>query len=87
MSNDTHTLMVYLFLWNGHKPGQLPDDCGEDGPILGPYKYVQVTYGSHIKAYKPNDECEDFVVGQNGWISHDGVLYGDFSIITGDYHV
>ena len=71
--------MVYVKLWNGHKPGQLPDDCGEDGPVFGPYDNVQVTYGGHVKMWS-EDACDDLAIGANGWITYDGVLYGDFTV-------
>ena len=42
--------MVYLELFHGrHNPDEELDDWGFEGPILGPFPYVHITFASDIK--------------------------------------
>ena len=72
---------VYLNFFNGrHTAKEELDDFGFEGPVLGPFGSIQVTYGCHIKATDNKDYLFDFTIG-DGFVSAYGSLYGDFSII------
>lgn len=43
-------MTVYLHLFHGRDtPTEQPDDWGYDGPTLGPFKYLHLTYMSNLK--------------------------------------
>lgn len=42
---------VYLELFHGRDTNDAEmDDWGYKGPVLGPFKWIHTTYGTHIKA-------------------------------------
>ena len=44
-------MSVYVELFHGHHfPGEELDDWGFQGPILGPFPYFHITYGSDVTA-------------------------------------
>ena len=48
---------LYIKLWNGrreHVAVGAFEDCGFDGPVVGPLEYVGVTYAAEIK-FEPAD--------------------------------
>ena len=75
---------IYVHLYHGRTfPEQELDDWGVDGPTLGPFDSVQVTYQSHIKMHGEGDFVELWW-GHNDLIHHQGVWYGDVEILTKD---
>jgi len=74
--------MLYLRLFHGRKdPAQEMDDWGEDGPLLGPYRFVHTTYGAHVTCGLDNGELHDLYTVED-MIYYNGVYYGDWSIFT-----
>jgi len=82
--------MLSLNLFHGRAtPDEELDDWGSDGPVLGPFSFIQVTYGSHIKlgfllpdGSEPPPEQDwlpDLCIDE-GVVFYDGVYYGDFTI-------
>lgn len=56
------------------------DEWGEDGPVLGPFDYVQITYFQTVRLGLPE--------GGDGWLKkvddmiyYDGWYYGDVDIV------
>lgn len=73
--------MVYLNLYHGrHSREEELDDWGFDGPILGPFPSIQITYGSHIKTTTK----VDLGIDSDGLVEFFGAYYGDFSIESGN---
>ena len=74
-------MSVYLFLWNGLAPGEERDDCGDDGPLFGPFDGIQITYGCHIKMWYEGyaNFCD---LNLDSEVYYDGKLYGDFDIFS-----
>jgi hypothetical protein len=57
---------VYLHLFHGRKsPDEQLDDWGEDGPVLGPLKYVHTTYARDLKV----ETAEDEPSGRRCWLA------------------
>lgn len=75
---------LYLFLFNGRKtPDEQLDDWGEQGSLLGPFKYVHTTYATDIKVESLAGRPQVLtIIGDclqwNGW------YYGDWSVINED---
>ena len=76
---------VYVFLYNGMKDvDNPPDDCGFDGPVLGPFDLVQITYGEHVKLYdiSGNQGLITELVYRDGMIIYGDEYYGDISVYS-----
>ena len=77
-------MKVEIILYNGYDyPEQVSeiDGCGFDGPVLGPFDEVQITYGQHIKCYDLEAKgviCELFFV--DDLVEYQGKYYGDFIV-------
>jgi hypothetical protein len=70
---------IYIRLYHGRMSiDEDLDDWGWNGPILGPYESVQLTYGVHIKMHKA-DHFEDLGIADD-LIYYDGYYYGDLEI-------
>jgi hypothetical protein len=74
---------VYLFFYHGrHTSKEELDDWGVNGPILGPFTAIQITYGCHIKALSNSPINHDPIgIGKDGLVEIYGAFYGDFQII------
>lgn len=73
---------VEIVLYNGFfypEQAQEIDDWGFEGPGLGPFDMVQITYGQHIKCYTGNGEILDLML-ENDFIVYKGKFYGDMLI-------
>ncbi len=74
---------LYIRLFHGRENmDDKLEDWGWDGPILGPYESIQLTYGTHIKLHKA-DHFEDLGVAKD-LICYDGYYYGDMEIFESD---
>lgn len=78
---------MILTLWNGADTKsawdpESPDFIDDLKPRELKLKcdMVQVTYRDHIKIYTDDNLMLDLVWGTDGYIEHDGVYYGDFSV-------
>ena len=73
--------MVYLELFHGrHSPDEELDDWGFEGPILGPFPFVHITYGSDIKL---GDESDlELSIDKEGYVQFAGAYYGDMSTFS-----
>ena len=74
---------IYIHLYHGRESmDEQLDDWGWDGPVLGPYESIQLTYGVHIKMHKA-DHFEDLGIADD-LIYYDGYYYGDMEIFESD---
>jgi len=74
--------MLYIRLFHGRTdPNQDMDECGSDGPVLGPYEFVHTTYKNFIRLGKPDDNCEELFLHED-MLYYNGVYYGDWSVFT-----
>lgn len=75
---------VYVHLFHGRTdPAQNMEDWGSDGPILGPFQYVHITYKGDVKlGGEPDDTVTPWPVLQyaDDMIYYDGVYYGDWAM-------
>jgi hypothetical protein len=79
-------MSIYIELFHGHhSPDEQIEDWGFDGPILGPFPYFHITYGSDVKL----GDDPILVAGQeyvfptwdkDGFINFLVGYYGDMSI-------
>lgn len=70
--------MVYLELFHGRSTeDEVLDDWGEEGPVLGPFPFVHVTYGCHIKC---QDSGLDLAITPGGLVPFGSKFYGDWSV-------
>ena len=83
--------MFYLSLFHGRTdPNESLDDWGSDGPIIGPFEFVQWTYGTLRLITPAGDDVElsqFHTQDERGELREDlvhvmGVWYGDFSVMT-----
>jgi hypothetical protein len=76
-------MSVYIDLYHGRESLDVDMNerggWGTQGPVLGPFEYIHVTYGSHIRGIWANgrEECWLWYVGD--CVYYDGVLYGDWT--------
>ena len=71
---------VYINLYHGRTyPEQDIDDWGSEGPTLGPFSQVQVTYLYNIRALDADGAYHFFTIIED-MVLYDGVYYGDWSI-------
>lgn len=74
---------LYIRLFHGRENmDEKLDDWGWEGPILGPYEGIQLTYGTHIKMHKA-DHFEDLGIAED-LIYYDNYYYGDAEIFSSD---
>jgi hypothetical protein len=77
---------VFLELFHGRKSvNEDLQDWGEQGPILGPLKYVHTTYGADLKLQTVDGvEGNLDVVGHElpDLVFYDGMFYGDWSVFS-----
>lgn len=83
---------MYMLFYNGRKTvDEHMEDWGIVGPLVGPLKFVQVTYGCHLRfTFEDSRDAEKFGLDPKEGIQHltyvddliplGGVLYGDISI-------
>lgn len=72
---------MYVSLFHGRKdPQEIMEHWGVEGPTFGPYQYVQVTYGQHIKMGRPDKHIDDLFWSDDFLIYYDGTYYGDMSV-------
>jgi hypothetical protein len=74
------TMTVFLKLLHGRDdPDQDMQDWGFDGPTLGPFVAVHVTYRDHIRCLAADhDEVE--LGFTDDLLTYQGKYYGDFEI-------
>lgn len=72
--------MLYIRLFHGRvDPEQDMDDWGSDGPIFGPYHFVQTTYTSFVRLGRQDGMCDELNTIQD-MLYYNGVYYGDWSV-------
>jgi hypothetical protein len=82
-SNQPATSGVYIELFHGRRSvDEELDSWGFEGPVLGPFRYVHVTYACIVHV-QMEDEAFDLEF-EDDCLVHDGKFYGDFSIIAAD---
>ena len=79
--------MVYLELFHGrHSPDEVLDGWGFEGPVLGPYPFVHITYGIDIKTGENSIPFYqgpfDLSIDKYGLVNFAGAYYGDFSVFS-----
>lgn len=81
-------MSVYIELFHGrHTPDEELDDWGFPGPILGPFPWFHMTYGSDVKLGDDGliimgKTIEFPVPDKDGLIPFLGAYYGDMSIMS-----
>ena len=74
------TSSVYVDLFHGRKTrDEEMEDWGVQGPVLGPYKHVTITYKGWIKCGKFDGDA-DFIKMVSDLVYYDGMFYGDFTM-------
>ena len=74
-------MSLYIDLFHGRKdPNENPEDWGFEGPVLGPFDAVQITYMGRVQLKV--GEVWYFLPDENGLIKYNGVWYGDWVIFT-----
>lgn len=72
--------LVYLELFNGRSTvDEQMRRFGKPGPVLGPFPFLQTTYGDNLKFDR--SMMIDLV---QGLIYYAGTFYSDWSVIDGD---
>lgn len=86
---------LYLALYHGFKSDierVTTDDWGANGPLIGPLKFCQGTYATHLKLHFETDEdaklygfeeansFNEIVFNENGCLQFQGIEYGDFIV-------
>lgn len=72
-------MSLYIRLFHGRDyPEEELDDWGHDGPVLGPFDDMSVTYLSSIRFFEGIHEY--WVHVENDLFFYDGKYYGDWSI-------
>lgn len=75
-------MSVYLHLFHGRKdPEQDMADWGEDGPLLGPLEWVQITYLCDVRIGLPEGD-DAFLAVHEDMVYYAGMYYGDFDILS-----
>ena len=74
-------MSVYLRLFHGRDTvDETLDDWGYEGPKLGPWDYVHITYASDVK-YTANG-VDGYLRIVNELVEYEGKYYGDMSITS-----
>lgn len=74
--------MLSIRLFHGRSsPDEVLNDWGSDGPTLGPFTHVSMTYGC-INVSTDEDVFDLMLV--DGLVVYDGKFYGDVSITTAE---
>jgi hypothetical protein len=74
---------MYIHLYHGRTDPEkdMNGEWGTDGPLLGPFKSVTVTYLQQLKALIGDGSSHLFFDRYEDMIYYDGVYYGDFDIV------
>jgi len=74
--------MLYIRLFHGRiDPNRDMDDWGSDGPVFGPYEFVQRTYTTVLRLGKSNGDSNSLYLFED-MLYYDNVYYGDWSVFT-----
>lgn len=72
---------VYVELFNGRRhPDEQLDDWGADGPLLGPFNVVHITYNGDPRIDTEEDRYLQLVEGH--LLYYDGMFYGDWTYVS-----
>lgn len=74
---------MYLELFHGRdNPDNAMEDWGYEGPIIGPFKSVHVTYLSTVRLLPLDSDGDEYwLVFEDGCVRFDSKYYGDFAVI------
>lgn len=71
---------IYVYLYHGRKdPEEQMEDWGFDGPTIGPFETLQVTYAGHFKLHTEDDWVCD-VQFHGELVQYGDNFYGDMII-------
>ncbi len=74
-------MSVYINLFHGRDTAeQEMDDWGYEGPVLGPFDYVHITYNSEVKWHEAGED--KYITIYNDLFPWGGKFYGDWSITS-----
>jgi hypothetical protein len=62
-------------------PDATMNDWGEDGPLLGPFEWVQITYFQTVRCGLA-DGGEVWLTRYDDMVFYDGMYYGDFDVLS-----
>lgn len=75
---------IYIELFHGRKTVEENlEDWGTQGPVLGPFEDIIITYASHVKCAYAGGSKLVWLNFNDDLLEFDGVYYGDFAIFTG----
>lgn len=86
--------LLYLHLYHGRKDKaqDMEEGRGTNGPLLGPFTRIHITYADEIRCFLPEGSeaveeapavSDEFLLGidrKHRVLYYDGVWYGDYSI-------
>ena len=73
--------MVYLHLTHGRTgPDEQLSDWGRDGPCLGPFRWVHLTYCIDLHAEEESGQACQFEIVAD-LIYYDGLFFGAYTIL------
>ena len=74
--------MVYLHLTHGRmSPDEQLSDWGRDGPCLGPFRWVHLTYCTDLHAEDEAGQFRQFEIVAD-LIYYDGLYFGDCTFLS-----
>ena len=75
-------MSLYIHLFHGRAdPDQEMKDWGENGPLLGPFEWVQVTYFQTVRCGLA-DGSDIWLTRYDDMVFYDGMYYGDFDVVS-----
>lgn len=73
---------VYMRLLHGrNEPRERLKDWGFDGPVLGPFDAIHVTYRRHIRCIRDDTVMDMELDFHDDLLVYDAKYYGDFEIV------
>lgn len=77
---------LYIELFNGNKFGIPMSDCGEPGPVLGPFQLVTSHFNQGLKVWTISTREADALRGEivvvGDLLYYDGCYYADWTIMN-----
>lgn len=75
-------MSLYIHLFHGRAdPDATMTGWGEEGPLLGPFEWVQVTYFQTVRCGLA-DGNEVWLTRYDDMVFYDGMYYGDFDVLS-----
>jgi hypothetical protein len=83
--SETKEKKLYIRLFHGRKAiDEELNDWGEDGPVLGPLKWVHTTYATTLHICNEGELDGGVIDTYEGMVYYNGMYYGDWSVFITD---